>query len=101
MGRNQLYNCTHFRHPTDEQLQHSYIFLATTIICSLSTLNTLTPPLRSPIGQRRGSRSSPSAALANRIAALGMRMLYGHHRTHAHDRVIRAICQTWAAISAL
>ena len=27
-----------FRHPTDEQLQHRY-FLATTIICSLSTLN--------------------------------------------------------------
>ena len=27
------------RHPTDEQLQHRYIFLATTIICSLSTLN--------------------------------------------------------------
>ena len=25
-SRNQLWNCTHFRHPTDEQLQHSYIF---------------------------------------------------------------------------
>ena len=34
-----LWNCTHFRHPTDEQLQHRCIFLATTIICSLSTLN--------------------------------------------------------------
>jgi len=21
-----LWNCTHFRHPTDEQVQHSYIF---------------------------------------------------------------------------
>ena len=31
-------NCTHFRHPTDEQLQHRYIFLVTTIICNLSTL---------------------------------------------------------------
>ena len=31
--------CTHFRHPTDEQLQHRYIFLATTVICSLSALN--------------------------------------------------------------
>ena len=34
-----MWNCTHFRHPTDEQLQHRYIFLATTIICSLSALN--------------------------------------------------------------
>ena len=34
-----MYNCTHFRHPTDEQLQHRYIFLATTINCSLSALN--------------------------------------------------------------
>ena len=35
-------NCTHFRHPTDEQLRHVDIyFLATKIICSLSTLNTL------------------------------------------------------------
>ena len=36
-----LWNCTHFRHPTDEQLRHVdiYIFLATNIICSLSTLN--------------------------------------------------------------
>ena len=40
-SRNQLRNCTHFRHPTDEQLQHRYIFLATTTICSLSTLNSL------------------------------------------------------------
>ena len=30
----------HFRHPTDEQLRHVDIyFLATKIICSLSTLN--------------------------------------------------------------
>ena len=30
----------HFRHPTDEELQHVDIyFLATNIICSLSTLN--------------------------------------------------------------
>ena len=35
-----LWNCTHFRHPTDEQLRHVDIhFLATKIICSLSTLN--------------------------------------------------------------
>ena len=35
-----MWNCTHFRHPTDEQLRHVDIyFLATTIICSLSTLN--------------------------------------------------------------
>ena len=36
-----MQNCTNFRHPTDEQLQHRYIFFATTgtIICSLSTLN--------------------------------------------------------------
>ena len=80
---------------------NTVIFLATTIIYSLSTLNTLTPLLRSPFGQRRGSRSSPSAALAKRIAALRMRMLCGHHRTHGHDRVIRAICQASAAISAL
>ena len=33
-------NCTHFRHPPDEELGHVDIFLATTIICSLSTLNT-------------------------------------------------------------
>ena len=39
MDRNQLWNCTHFRDPTDEQLGHVDIFLATTIICSLSTLN--------------------------------------------------------------
>ena len=33
-------NCTHFRHPTDEQLRRVDIyFLATKIICSLSTLN--------------------------------------------------------------
>ena len=32
--------CTHFRHPTDEQLRHVDIyFLAPKIICSLSTLN--------------------------------------------------------------
>ena len=31
---------TDFRHPTDEQLRHVDIyFIATTIICSLSTLN--------------------------------------------------------------
>ena len=37
-----MWNCTHFRHPTDEQLRHVDIyFLATNIICSLSTLNTL------------------------------------------------------------
>ena len=30
----------HFRHPTDEQVRHVDIsFLATNIICSLSTLN--------------------------------------------------------------
>ena len=34
-----MWNCTHFRHPTDEQMQNRYIFLATTIICSLSALN--------------------------------------------------------------
>ena len=35
-----MWNCTHFRHPTDEQLRHVDIyFLATNIICSLSTLN--------------------------------------------------------------
>ena len=38
----ELWNCTHFRHPPDEQLRHVDVsFLATTIICSLSTLNTL------------------------------------------------------------
>jgi len=34
-----LWNCTPFRHSTDEQLQHRYIFFPTNIICSLSTLN--------------------------------------------------------------
>ena len=35
-----MWNYTHFRHPTDEQLRHVDIyFIATTIICSLSTLN--------------------------------------------------------------
>ena len=35
-----MWNCTHFRHPTDEQLRQVDIyFLATNIICSLSTLN--------------------------------------------------------------
>ena len=34
-----MWNCTHFGHPTDEQLGHVDIFLATTKICSLSTLN--------------------------------------------------------------
>ena len=35
-----LCDVTHFRHPTDEQLRHIDIyFLATTINCSLSTLN--------------------------------------------------------------
>ena len=35
-----MWNCTHFRHLTDEQLRHVEIiyFLATKIICSLSTL---------------------------------------------------------------
>ena len=33
-------NCTHFRHPTDEQLRRVDIyFLVTKMICSLSTLN--------------------------------------------------------------
>ena len=33
-------NCTHFRHPTDEQLRHVDVYLlATKMICSLSTLN--------------------------------------------------------------
>ena len=31
----------HFRHPNDEQLGQVDIFLATTIICSLSTLNSI------------------------------------------------------------
>ena len=31
----------HFRHPNDEQLGHVDIFLATTIICSLPTLNSI------------------------------------------------------------
>ena len=37
-----MWNCTHFGHPTDEQLRRVdiYIFLATKMICSLSTLNT-------------------------------------------------------------
>ena len=34
-------NSTHFRHPTDEQLRHVDTFWATTVICSLSTLNWL------------------------------------------------------------
>ena len=35
-----MWNCTHFRHPTDEQLRHvDMYFVATKIICSLSTLN--------------------------------------------------------------
>ena len=35
-----MWNCTHFRHPTDEQLRRVDIyFLATKMICSLSTLN--------------------------------------------------------------
>ena len=35
-----MWNCTHFGHPTDEQLRHVNIyFLATRKICSLSTLN--------------------------------------------------------------
>ena len=35
-----MWNCTHFRYPTDEQLRHVDIyFLATKIIWSLSTLN--------------------------------------------------------------
>ena len=39
-NNNILWNCTHFRHPTDEQLRLVDIyFLATKIICSLSTLN--------------------------------------------------------------
>ena len=39
-SRNQLWNCTHFRHPTDEQLRHVDIyFLVAKMICSLSTLN--------------------------------------------------------------
>ena len=37
-----LLNCTHFRNPTDEQLRLVDIyFLATDIICRLSTLNTV------------------------------------------------------------
>ena len=37
-----MWNCTHFKHLTDEQLRHVDIyFLATKIICSLSTLNIL------------------------------------------------------------
>ena len=41
-SQNQLWNCTHFRHSTDEQLRHVDIyFLATNIICSLFTLNVL------------------------------------------------------------
>ena len=27
-SRNQLWNCTHFRHPTDEQLRHVDIFFS-------------------------------------------------------------------------
>ena len=27
MSRNQLWNCTHFRHPTDEQLRHVDIYI--------------------------------------------------------------------------
>ena len=35
-----MWNCTHFRHPTDEQLRHVDIyFLATKMICSPSTLH--------------------------------------------------------------
>ena len=35
-----MWNCTHFRQPTDEQLRHVDIYsLATNIIGSLSTLN--------------------------------------------------------------
>ena len=38
-----MWNCTHFRQPTDEQLRHVDIyFLVTKIICSLSTLNSIT-----------------------------------------------------------
>ena len=34
-----MWNCTHFRHPTDELLPLVDIFLATAIICRPSTLN--------------------------------------------------------------
>ena len=37
-----MWNCTHFRRPTDEQLRRvDLYFLATKMICSLSTLNRL------------------------------------------------------------
>ena len=41
-----MWNCTHFRHPTDEHLRHVdiYIFLATNITCSHSTLNCVCEP---------------------------------------------------------
>ena len=35
-----MWNCTHFRHPTDEQLGHVDIFFSNYYNFSLSTLNT-------------------------------------------------------------
>ena len=37
-----MWNCTHFRHATDVQLRRVDIFLATKMICSLSTLKQIT-----------------------------------------------------------
>ena len=51
-----MWNWTHFRHPTDEPLRHVDIyFLATKIICSLSTLNRM----RVICGGERGGKRSP------------------------------------------
>ena len=58
-SRNQLWNCTHFRYSTDEQLRHVDIyFSATNIICSLSTLNWYMPRLTKSIFSRHSHTPS-------------------------------------------
>ena len=63
-------NCTHFRHPTDEQLANVDIFFSNFIICSLSTLNysrrgRLVAPHTTKTKETRKQQYSPSVRLSS------------------------------------
>ena len=72
-----MWNCTHFRHPTDEQLRHVDIyFLATTIICRLSTFN--------GYNLRHKFSESDLAKQQQRLRTIrgGIKVLLGHTVVH-------------------
>ena len=85
-----MWNCTHFRHPTDEQLRHVDIyFLATKMICSLSTLNTC-------VSKQDDRNKSSVFCLASRVGRpLHISNVRGIASIYAHMPVRTCTADMW------